>query len=283
MLPMDTSLYTADQFRFSGASYTVLSDTGGSVSLVTTPNTSESVELMDSGAGQSVLTRNVQRVTEAEAFDREGHTENATCNEQARLTPTHQCEKPDTSHHEKRSNPRNEPPILAACRYNQVAWLQELLEEDPTLAYGPAVARMRDESWVNPLCVAAREGHEKAVEQLLKALDRLPATERPAAVQGLLNGTDSDGLTPLQLANQQNHHKIAVLLQDTLHKDVVMSLHRAAKEGDIECLKQLLLTAPVTVFNEKSNDGWTPLCLAAANGHTECVSALLSIPDTLRS
>ncbi len=267
-LPMDTSLYTDDQFRLSGASYTVLSGKGGSVSLVTTSNVSESVELMDSGAGQSVLTRDVQKVVEAEAFGREGHTENATYNKKAKLTPAHQCENP-------------EPPILAACRYNQVAWLQELLEKDPTLACGPVVGSMRDESWVNPLCVAAREGHEKAVEQLLKALDRLSATARPAAVQRLLNTTDSDGLTPLQLANQQNHHKIAVLLQDALYKGAVMSLHRAAKEGDIECLKQLLLTAPVTVFNEKSNGGWTPLCLAAANGHTEFVCALLSISDTL--
>ena len=78
--------------------------------LFATPsNVSESVELMDSGAGQSVLTRDVQKVAEVEAFDLEGHAENATYNKKAKLTPAHQCEKPDISHHEERSNP--EPPI----------------------------------------------------------------------------------------------------------------------------------------------------------------------------
>ncbi|WP_420841686.1 ankyrin repeat domain-containing protein [Endozoicomonas acroporae] len=66
--------------------------------------------------------------------------------------------------------------------------------------------------------MAACRGQFKVVEQLLKAVDSLPETERPAAVHGLLNATDDGGQTPLQIASQQKHRKVADLLQDALQK-----------------------------------------------------------------
>lgn len=254
---MNTPSCTAPQSGFSGASYTVSSDQRGTVRLVATSVISAFVEQMDSGTGQSILTRDVQQATEAQTFGLElskhDNTENAICllDNKAKLTTTNQQEKAegslptsDNSHRSDRSNPMNEPPILAACRYNRIDWLQELLAEDPALAYRAAASGVRGESWVYPLCVAAREGHKKAVEQLLKAVDGLVQTKRSTAVKKLLNATDDDGLTPL---------------------------HLAAKEGNIESLVMMLLTASGILDNKDGGCGWTPLQHAALCGHVEAV------------
>lgn len=52
-------------------------------------------------------------------------------------------------------------------------------------------------------------------------------------------------------------------------------IHKAAKKGDVEKVKKLLKGNPDLVFS-KDEDGWTPLHLAAANGHRELAEVLLT-------
>ncbi|USE34282.1 ankyrin repeat domain-containing protein [Endozoicomonas sp. SCSIO W0465] len=179
----------------------------------------------------------------------------------AKLTTTDQQEKtgsslptPDNSHHTDRSNPLNDPPILAACRYNQIAWLQELLKEDPALAYRAAPSGMASESWVYPLCIAAREGHEQAVEQLLAALGRLPEGKRPGgSIMAVINAADRLGRTPLHLAAAGGHIKVVERLLKAV--DRLPETQRSAAV-------QRLLSAT-------DNNGQTPLQLASQRNHHE--------------
>ncbi|WP_163372789.1 ankyrin repeat domain-containing protein [Endozoicomonas acroporae] len=136
-----------------------------------------------------------------------------------------------------------------------------------------------------PLHLAAHEGHSEAVELLLKAVDRLPETERPAAVQRLLNATDDDGQTPLQLARQRNHRKVAALLQDALHKP--------AQTAGLDTIMQFFLerapalahqAIPSVMAGEKCI---SPLCVAAGVGHEKAVEQLLTalldrLPEGIR-
>ncbi|MBO9481086.1 ankyrin repeat domain-containing protein [Salinisphaera sp. G21_0] len=234
---MNTPPYTVHQARLSGASYNDSSDDGSPVRPATIPAIAGSSECMESGAGQSIETRNIRPLY-------------------------------NTSNYVDQSKPLNEAPILAACRNNEIDLLQDLLAAEPALAYraAPSVITDKVRVYLYPLGVAAQEGHEKAVEQLLialdrlpegkrpgggsimavintadrsgrtplhlaalgghikvveqllKAVERLPETERPAAVQRLLSATDDGGQTPLQLARQQNHREVAVLLRDALQK-----------------------------------------------------------------
>ncbi|USE38499.1 ankyrin repeat domain-containing protein [Endozoicomonas sp. SCSIO W0465] len=88
-----------------------------------------------------------------------------------------------------------------------------------------------------------------------------------------------------------HHHNVECGQRDSLQKDGEISLHRAAKEGNIECLERLLLATPGILGNnilannilpnKKNNDGWTPLLLAARYGHVGCVKALLRVPGIL--
>ncbi|MBO9496572.1 ankyrin repeat domain-containing protein [Thalassotalea sp. G20_0] len=237
MRPNNTSPYPAHQASLPGASYTDSSDDESPLRPATTPAIVGSSECMESGAGQSIETRNIRPLY-------------------------------NTSNYVDQSKPLNEAPILAACRNNQIDLLQDLLAAEPALAYRAAPSDITDKVrvYLYPLGVTAQEGHEKAVEQLLialdrlpegkrpgggsimavintadpsgrtplhlaacrghikvveqllNALDRLPETERPAAVQRLLSATDDGGQTPLQLARQQNHQEVAVLLRDALQK-----------------------------------------------------------------
>jgi len=230
-------------------------------------------------------------VTEAETCSRElshqhGHTENAIPppDSKTRLPSTRQQEKAestlpappasDTRHHEGRSNPLNEPPILAACRHNRIAWLRKLLAADPTLAYRAAPSGMAGERWVSPLCVAAHHGRVECIKALL-------------SIPGIRVNEKKDGWTPLCLAAHYGHAEcIKALLSapdirvNEKNNSGWTPLILAVRHGHAECAKALL-SVPGILVNEKNNDDWTPLCAAARYGHTECVKALLSAPDTL--
>jgi ankyrin repeat protein len=52
------------------------------------------------------------------------------------------------------------------------------------------------------------------------------------------------------------------------------SIHQAARDGNIEAVKQHL--AAGTDVNAKSDYGWTPLFMAAGKGHKEIVELLLA-------
>ncbi|MGO0308224.1 ankyrin repeat domain-containing protein [Endozoicomonas acroporae] len=300
---MNTPPYTAHQAGLSGASYTDSSDDESPLRPATTPAIVGSSECMESGAGQSIETRNIRPLD-------------------------------NTSNYVDRSKPLNEAPILAACRNNQIDLLQDFLAAEPALAYraAPSVITDKDRVYLYPLGVAAQEGHEKAVEQLLTALDRLPEgkrpgggsimavintadrsgrtplhlaalgghikvveqllkaverlpeTERPAAVQRLLNATDDGGQTPLQLARQQNHQKVAVLLRDALQKPAQTArLDSIIPEAfDQPCSSKLPAAQPGTSKNETSEVSAQPLHRVAKEGNIESLARLLmTTPDIL--
>ena len=301
----------AHQFRSSGASCVFPSYEGSPVEPVTHPVVNGSVELMDSGGGQSVLTRNVQVAGEVQTFGHElsqhDHTENAIrpSDNRARQTPTRQCEEDslpaphdcaDLSDHADWSNPLNEPP--AASHYDQIEGSYELLESDPASAN--RASGKEGES-------AAREGNEQAVEQSLKAVDMvLPEVERPKAAQGLRNATDDDGQNSLQFAIEQNYDIDAILLRDAQQElpqtagpdphipeayDPPDSCNHPASEPDpsncdTECvgasrsgsLLDRLWGNPVI---KKDAEGRTPLNRAAQEGKSERLMGLLREPGIL--
>ncbi|WP_373691067.1 ankyrin repeat domain-containing protein [Endozoicomonas sp. ONNA2] len=79
---------------------------------------------------------------------------------------------------------------MAACHYNRVSLSDHL-------------------RWVPPLCVAAEEGREKVVEELLTAPGRLPEDKKPCgSIMAVLNSADRWGRTPLHLAVWRGHDKV---------------------------------------------------------------------------
>jgi len=55
-------------------------------------------------------------------------------------------------------------------------------------------------------------------------------------------------------------------------------LYRAARQGNLECLK-LLVALPGCEINKQDKDGHTPLWIAACLNRTECVKLLTALPN----
>ncbi|USE38501.1 ankyrin repeat domain-containing protein [Endozoicomonas sp. SCSIO W0465] len=273
---MNIPPYTAHQTGLAGAGFTVSTDDGSPVRPVTPPVISGSIEGMDPVAGQSILTRNVQRATVA-------------------ALPVS-----DTSIHPDRSNPLNEPPILAACRYNRIAWLQELLAGDPALAYRVAASGLSGKNWVYPLYVAAYKGHIDCLQALIAAGADLNAANKNGdtplyiaaqnrhidCLQALiaagadLNAATRYGFTPLYIAAAREGHIdcLQALIDagadlNAATKNGCTPLYMAAQEGLIDCL-QVLIDAGADL-NAATSNGWTPLHTAADQGLIDCLQALI--------
>ena len=228
---MNTPPYTVHPPGLSGASYTDSSDDDSPVRPATTPAIVGSSECMESGAGQSIEIRNIRPLD-------------------------------NTSNYVDRSKPLNEAPILAACRNNQIDLLQDLLAAEPALAYRAAPSDITDKVrvYLYPLGVAAQEGHEKAVEPLLTAWDRLSEGKRPGggSIMAVINTADRSGRTPLHLAALGGHIQVV--------EQLLKAVERLPETERPAAVQRLL--------NATDDGGQTPLQLARRQNHQE-VAVLL--------
>ncbi|XP_022111472.1 serine/threonine-protein phosphatase 6 regulatory ankyrin repeat subunit B-like isoform X2 [Acanthaster planci] len=123
---------------------------------------------------------------------------------------------------------------------------------------------------LTPLHVAAREGHERCVKELL-------SVPTPSDV----NCKDGRGYTPLFIAIKKHymptirllveHQGINLGLKDARQRN---SLHIAAICGNNFAVEQILKAKP-TLINVQGNDGFTALHLAASKGHLDITRTLL--------
>jgi cytohesin len=161
--------------------------------------------------------------------------------------------------------------FFAAAALGRMDRMRALLDANPAL-----VSAQGDKGW-SPLHMAAVGGSREAAELLLaKGADA--------------NATDSDGMTPLHVANKA----VAELLiakkanvnswsrdnADLWYDDGVhpagqwTPLHRAAFEGRTEVAEVLI--AAGAAINERDADGATPLYLTAQRGQSGVAAALLA-------
>ena len=154
---------------------------------------------------------------------------------------------------------------------------------------------------VTPLMLAAANGHADFLARLLElganpalqdhegrtALHLAAENGCGAAANALVaNGAEVDavdryGNTPLHFAAANGHAGIAECLlaagarvnaKDTIYSST--PLHKVARGGHIDVLTALAAGADLNAVNER---GRTPLHVAAAYGHTEMTSALISV------
>lgn len=119
------------------------------------------------------------------------------------------------------------------------------------LAYGAEVNAV-DSYRETPLHKAAREGLTGAVSLLLEKGARLD----------IINDMEQ---TPLDLADHEGRQAVVRLL---------LSMHSAAKKGDLAAVKDLIKTYP-QLINSRDLDGKTPLHYAAENNRLEIAHLLI--------
>ena len=188
--------------------------------------------------------------------------------------PLRDLSAPETgiSDGDDRSNPLNEAPILAACRNNNLVWLQELLTKDPGLAQRTSPSGETSYA-VSPLHVTAQGGHVEATERLLNtALQGVAEAEKAnTAITLMTIRHKKDGETPLYLAAQNAHDLVVTTFLNCL---------LALPEEDTA-------SALVAVMNATRRSGQTPLCKAIQSGDDRVVlcflQALKSLPEAKRA
>ncbi|WP_163373120.1 ankyrin repeat domain-containing protein [Endozoicomonas acroporae] len=111
------------------------------------------------------------------------------------------------------------------------------------------------------LHLAARQGKTEAIQKLLD-FDPSLAKEK-----------NNCGETAAHLAEMNGHKETVKLLN-------IEALHLAVRQGDMEAI-QTLLGFDLSLAKEKDNCGKTALQLAAMNGHTMAVKALLTSDRSL--
>ncbi|XP_067125162.1 serine/threonine-protein phosphatase 6 regulatory ankyrin repeat subunit B-like [Centruroides vittatus] len=157
-----------------------------------------------------------------------------------------------------------------AAMKGSVAVIKELMKFNRHL-----VTTARNKSNNTALHLAAAGGHAKLVKVLLEA--GASATDE--------NG---DGYTALHLAAKHGHVKVlqalktAVSWRITSKKTGMAALHVAASFGQTTFVREMLTQLPANIRSERPSDGssedygFTPLHLAADNGHEGTVRVLLN-------
>lgn len=86
----------------------------------------------------------------------------------------------------------------------------------------------------------------------------------------------AEDLSPLELALDEGHLDIALMLQNYVLQSRSNTVSFAAASGDLDAIRNLLQKAPQTI-EEKDELGLTPLAWAAQAGQKEAASLLLSL------
>ena len=134
---------------------------------------------------------------------------------------------------------------------------------------GAQVNLANQKDGMNPLSIAAENGHTEVVEVLLKNEANIEA-----------RNDKNSNFTPLHYAAENGHAKVVeVLLKNGAPVDFSdkydnTPLHFAARNGHTEIVKALLTGEGIDI-NARENSKWTPLHYAARNGHIEVVEVLL--------
>ncbi len=139
--------------------------------------------------------------------------------------------------------------IFEASRRGEVRAIEDLSNKDTGLLYS------RDSVGRTPLHLAAVEGHEATIRLLLdKGLD-----------PGTLDRVGFSSIDYAKLSGSQGS-------VDLLEAEV--SLHDAARRGDLELMRKIIVDDPESV-NRIGPDGGVPLQMALDNSDTDAVELLL--------
>ena len=140
---------------------------------------------------------------------------------------------------------------IAAAKGNLAA-VRALLDRDD----GFADPRHIDYHGQTPVHLAAKEGYDDIVADLLTHGHRLPSMRPPSASSchrgQYVNQQDQNGNTPMHLAAGRGHI------------DVIRALEHTAESSTLD-------------LSIQNRNDWTPLQLAALNGHTEVVMELVKL------
>ena len=178
-------------------------------------------------------------------------------------------------------------PLHTAVIYDQGAVIEALLDAGANIE---ATAQ----NGLTSLHLAAMKGHAGATSVLLRRGASVHTTEvngatalHGAAYYGFMevvrllleNGADPDrkdqkGLCPRIIAANKGHSAILSLMGGP-NKAAGIAILTAARNGDLEKVKALLKDK-ADLVSSKDNEAFTPLHMAAGQGHTAVVELLLS-------
>ncbi|XP_052389010.1 serine/threonine-protein phosphatase 6 regulatory ankyrin repeat subunit B-like isoform X1 [Carassius gibelio] len=178
-----------------------------------------------------------------------------------------------------------ESAMHVAARHGALQMIRALIQEGGDVTWKSKVGE-------NPLHVAVRHCHAHVVEEILNSL----SNERSSQDAELcVREGNQKGETPLHLAAELRSDAVHQVDEDTRiikilmehHADVTAvtrqsgetPLHYNARVGNTAVLQEMLSNVPSnqlqTAINKHAKNGWSPLLLAAEQGHTEVVKILL--------
>ncbi|KTF88881.1 hypothetical protein cypCar_00042086, partial [Cyprinus carpio] len=178
-----------------------------------------------------------------------------------------------------------ETAMHVAARHGALQMIRALIPEGGDVTWKSKVGE-------NPLHVAVRHCHARVVEEVLNSLTN--ERSRQEAELCVREGNQK-GETPLHLAAELKSDAVHQPDEDTCiikilmehHADVTAvtrqsretPLHYSARVGNTAVLQEMLRNVPSnqlqTAINKHAKNGWSPLLLAAEQGHTEVVKVLL--------
>ncbi|XP_067282389.1 transient receptor potential cation channel, subfamily N, member 1 [Pseudorasbora parva] len=178
-----------------------------------------------------------------------------------------------------------ETALHVAARHGALEMIRALIQEGGDVTWKSKV----DES---SLHVAVRHCHAHVVEEILNSL----SNERSRQEAELcVHEGNQNGETPLHLAAELRRDAVHGTDEDICiikilmehHADITAvtrqsgetPLHYSARVGNTAVLQEMLRNVPTnqlqTAINKHAKNGWSPLLLAAEQGHTEVVRVLL--------